>query len=82
MRIAGVEEKSSRWNAAARDLVPFARPREPEHGIFVREAAITCPLFRIDAFRLMVLCVEEMKRFFELERMTNITFLECGEMIP
>jgi len=81
-RLTGVEEKKSRWNAKARVLVPDSRPRQPGHGVFVERAAVTCPLFRIEAFPLAVLCTDEIKQLLETENTTNVTFLEYGEVIP
>lgn len=80
--LTGVESKKRVWSPARRELVPDQTPRVPGQGLFVSCAEVgAAGLFRTYEFPGTLLCTDGVKAAIEEAKLTNIDFLEYGDLV-
>jgi hypothetical protein len=76
--VSGVERREAIWDQQRMELVKRRHPRIDGQGLFVRAET---GIFRIAEFPGWILCVDEVKQLIESHSLTNVSFLEMGEVV-
>lgn len=80
--LTGVEVKQHRWSQEVGDLVPHLKARVPGQGVFISHTEVDgVGLFRAKEIVPGVLCTDEVKAAIEGAKLTNIDFLEYGDVV-
>ncbi len=79
--LTGVEIKQHRWSQEIEDLVPRYVPRTPGQGVFVSKSDVGHGIFRANMIVPGILCTDEVKAVIEGAKLTNIDFLEYGDVV-
>jgi hypothetical protein len=80
--LLGVETQEYKWDISASALVEVRKQKEPGKGIFVARSNIEShSFFRIEEFSSAIFCTNDTKRQVEKYQLTNISFLEYGDLI-
>ena len=79
---SGVEVKEHRWDQEQKRLVPRYTPRDPNRGLRIAASDVAAnPIFRAIESPAAIFCTDQVKALIEGEQLTNIDFLDYGELI-
>ena len=85
MVISNTKSLASRGEAFDKDRMQLDwthTARVPDKGLFVREVDLNgADIFRVQEFPGWILCTDRAKTFVEDRRLTNVTFLEYGDIL-
>ena len=78
----GVEGWDSRWDKERKELIKTHIPREPGKGLFIhRDELKGADIFHVKEFPGAIFCSDSVKHAIEKEGLTNVSFLEMGDII-
>jgi len=81
-RLSGVERAESHWIEKTAEIIPYRIPRIQGQGLFVRGVDLAgVKIFRVEEFSQTLLCTDEVKSFIEERGVTNVDFLEYGNVV-
>jgi len=80
--VEGCERTEGHWDKHRRRYLSDRYPREPGKGAFVQMQHLHgAGIFRIRELRGWVFCTDDVKYLVEERQYTNISFLECGDVV-
>ncbi len=77
-KVSGVERVETSWDQQRMKLVKLMHPRVQGHGIFVPEIR---GVFRVEEVPAWIFCTDVVKRLIEEHGLTNVSFLEMGDLL-
>lgn len=78
----GFGRKDAHWDATRAQMIASDKARERGKGLFVAKAAVgDTPIFSVAPFLSWIFCTDDFKQFAETEGLTNIDFVEYGEIV-
>jgi hypothetical protein len=78
IKLQGVQYVEGSWDRNTKTLVKLDHPRIPGKGLFVRDAV---GVFRVEEFPAWVFCTDDVKELIEKSQLTNVSFLEMGDVL-
>jgi hypothetical protein len=80
--IFGIERRRTQYDTDRMELVWTVSPRVAGKGLFVNEVDLNgADIFRVHELAGCILCTDRVKRFIEDRELTNVTFLDYGDVI-
>ena len=80
-KVSGIERWESNWDQERMELIPTHIERSQDQGLYVRRSDLNgYQLFRVNEAPAWILCTDGVKEAIEAEDLTNVMFLEVGEI--